>query len=106
MEKAVTQKKPNYELIDSSNIPEGTILPDDQWALRIDGTTVVINSIKFGEGETENTVNITYEIIENPPEDTEVFDRLVADVVDSIFYEVYTLELAQQTIKEKRKLDA
>lgn len=78
----------NYTLVKDDEVPDGVIIPDDSWALKIGEAIVVINSLKFADKPNKDgTMNclIDYDVpnLDDINEDDipENFDTMIGDIV-------------------------
>lgn len=97
----------NYELVNDDEVPEGTIIPEDGWALKIGEVIVAINWIKMDEEENEDgslNVNIDYDVLNfNDLKDEDYpdnFPELVGDAVMDMLEQAMKVKDMKAAIKE------
>lgn len=91
----------NYELLDENDVPKGVMLPEEGWALRIEGCIVAINWVKFGEEENPDgsfPLEINYDILEGTK--PKGFDNIVGDLVIDIIEDSFKIKEMKAMRKE------
>lgn len=94
-----------YTLVEDKEVDDNLILPDDQWALKIDGAIVGINYIKFGEEENEDgtrDLEIDFDVLEGEP--PEGIDDIVGNAIIKILEDAYLAKDYKEIVKEAENL--
>lgn len=80
----------NYTLVNDKDVPEGTIIPEEGWALKVRDAIVVINWIKFADEPNDDgtySVDIDWECVEGdvfPEMETMVGDACIEILEDAM----------------------
>ena len=87
----------NYSLVDCDEVPDGVIIPDDQWAVQIEDVYLIIDRVTFPENESndqkdDSTVQIDYTIIEGDPDTIENISEIIGSVVNDMLIEAMELD--------------
>lgn len=93
-----------YELVKDDEVPEGVIIPDDGWALKINDIIVGVNAIKFADypnDDGSHTVHIDYDILEGEP--MEGLDDIVGDSIMEMLEDAIKVRDMKEAIKEARE---
>ena len=97
----------NYELLDDADVTSDMILPEEGWAIKVDGAIVCINFIKFGDEENSDgtmDVDINYELMSG--ELPKGFDNAVGDMVISMLEDSFDVKETKEALKEAREANA
>jgi hypothetical protein len=91
----------DYTLVDDEDVPEGTIIPEDGWALKVRDAIVVINWIKFADEENEDgtyNVDIDWECVEGDhfPE----METLIGNACMAMLEDAMKVRAMKEAIKE------
>lgn len=94
----------DYELLDEKDVPEGMVLPEEGWAIKVGDAVVCINFVKFGEKENPDgtmDVDINYELMEGVL--PKGFDNAIGDMVISMLEDSFTIKETKALMKEAKE---
>lgn len=96
----------DYQLLDDDEVPEGKVIAEDGWAIKIQDVIVDIQYVQFAdEPNPDGTygVHIEYELVEGEPEDVDDFNQILVEVVIDALEEATKWKEVKDTV-ERGKL--
>lgn len=97
----------DYELVDEKDVPEGVMIPEEGWALKIGNGILAINELRFADEENEDgsyDVSLDYELLEGKltPEEINSIGPICMEILEESI-KIHEMKELMEEAKANRK---